>query len=70
MVSYTRQTTTRREIRAKTAGRAAKRARSKAGTPAFPIHPPGYDPAAADARPAVSASQVPASQQAKPAAGK
>jgi hypothetical protein len=70
MVSYTRQTTTRREIRAKTAGRAAKRARSKAGTPAFPIHPPGYDPAAADARPAaVPASQV-SPQQAKPAAGK
>ena len=52
MVSYTRQTTTRREIRAKGAGRAAKRARAKAGTPAFPIHPPGYDPKAADARPA------------------
>jgi len=51
MVSYTRQTTTRREIRAKTAGRAAKRARAKAGTPAFPVHPPGYDANAADARP-------------------
>lgn len=53
MVSYTRQTTTRREIRAKSAGRAAKRARAKAGTPAFPIHPEGYDSQAPDARPAV-----------------
>jgi len=51
MVSYTRQTTTRREIRAKTAGRAAKRARAKAGTPAFPVHPAGYDTKAPDARP-------------------
>lgn len=50
MVSNTRQTQTRREIRAKAAGRAAKRDRSKAGTPAFPIHPEGYDPKAPDAR--------------------
>lgn len=56
MVSYTRQTTTRREIRAKSAGRAAKRARAKAGTPAFPIHPPGYDAKAADALPSAAAT--------------
>lgn len=52
MVSSTRQTQTRREIRGKSAGRAAKRARGKAGTPAFPVHPEGYDPQAADAKPA------------------
>lgn len=50
MVSFTRFTKTRREIRAKAAGKAAKRARAKVGTPAFPIHPEGYDPKAPDAR--------------------
>lgn len=50
MVSNTRQTQTRREMRAKAAGKAAKRARAKAGTPVFPIHPEGYDPKAPDAR--------------------
>ena len=61
MVSYTRQTTTRREIRAKSAGRSAKRARAKAGTPAFPVHPPGYDPKAPDARPALAPVEAKAS---------
>jgi hypothetical protein len=51
MVSYTGKTTTRREIRAKSAGRRTRIAKSKQGTPSFPIHPPGYDPKAADARP-------------------
>ncbi len=51
MVSNTRHTQTRREIRAKSAGTAQKRARAKAGTPAFPIHLEGYDPKAADAKP-------------------
>lgn len=50
MVSFTRFTKTRREIRAKSLGKAARRARAKAGTPAFPIHPEGYDPKAPDAR--------------------
>jgi len=62
MVSYTRQTTTRREIRAKSAGRSAKRARAKAGTPAFPVHPPGYDPKAPDARPALAPVEAKASK--------
>lgn len=56
MVSYTRHTTTRREIRAKAAGRATKRARAQAGTPAFPIHPEGYDSKAPDAKPENAAS--------------
>ena len=51
MVSYTGKTTTRREIRAKTAGRASRALKAKAGTPAFPIHPEGYDPNAPDAKP-------------------
>lgn len=50
MVSNTRHTQTRREIRAKNAGSISKRARSKTGTPAFPIHPEGYDASAPDAR--------------------
>jgi hypothetical protein len=50
MVSSTRQTERRRATRASSAGRSNKRARVKAGTPTFPVHPAGYDPKAADAR--------------------
>jgi len=56
MVSYTRQTQTRREMRAKSAGRRDKRARAQAGNPAFPVHPEGYDPTAPDAKPAAPAA--------------
>ncbi len=51
MVSSTRQQQTRREIRKKTAGRISRIAKAKNGTPRFPVHPEGYDPNAADARP-------------------
>ncbi len=51
MVSLTAKSTTRREIRAKSAGRAARAKRAKQGTPAFPIHPDGYDAKAPDAKP-------------------
>ena len=51
MASYTGKTRVRREIRAKSAGRADRAARSKVGTPSFPIHPAGYDAKAADAKP-------------------
>lgn len=54
MASYTGKTTTRREIRAKSAGRSSRAARAKQGTPSFPIHPEGYDPKAADSKPATS----------------
>lgn len=54
MVSLTGKTQTRREIRAKSAGRASRAKRGKAGTPAFPVHPDGYDPKAADAKPQAS----------------
>jgi hypothetical protein len=50
MVSATQQTQTRRAIRQRRAGRLAKRARVQAGTPKFPVHPEGYDPAAPDAK--------------------
>jgi hypothetical protein len=50
MVSNTKQSQTRREIRAKAAGRAGKKERAHSGTPVFPVHPEGYDPKAADAR--------------------
>lgn len=58
MVSFTAKTTTRREIRAKSAGRASRAARAKAGTPSFPIHPEGYDPKAPDAKPALSTEKA------------
>jgi hypothetical protein len=51
MVSATKHTETRRAIRQRRAGRAAKRARFQAGTPSFPVEPEGYDPKAAYAKP-------------------
>lgn len=50
MVSSTRQSERRRAINKKRAGRANKKANLKNGTPAFPIHPAGYDDKAADAK--------------------
>jgi hypothetical protein len=51
MVSSTRQTERRRNIRARSAGAARKRLAARSGTPKFPVHPDGYDAKAADARP-------------------
>ncbi|MCH2109172.1 MAG: hypothetical protein MK135_07575 [Polyangiaceae bacterium] len=51
MVSLTRHTKTRREMRRQSMGKLTKKARAQAGTPAFPVHPEGYDPKAADAKP-------------------
>ncbi len=50
MVSSTQQTEKRRSMRASKAGRGKKRVRAKHSTPAFPIHPEGYDPKAPDAK--------------------
>jgi hypothetical protein len=50
MVSNTRQSQTRREMRHQSMGRGAAKLRAKLGTPAFPVHPPGYDANAPDAR--------------------
>jgi hypothetical protein len=54
MVSSTRQTERRRNIRARNAGAARKRKAAHSGTPKFPVHPDGYDVKAADAKPVKS----------------
>lgn len=56
MVSFTQQTDRRRRIRARAAGRQQAAIRTRLGTPKFPIHPEGYSPEAADAKPAASSS--------------
>jgi hypothetical protein len=50
MVSSTAQSDRRRLIRSKTAGKANKKANIRVGTPKFPVHLAGYNPAAADAK--------------------
>ncbi len=50
MVSSTRQTERRRNLRAGNAGRNRKRTEAQGSTPKFPVHPPGYDQNAADAK--------------------
>lgn len=50
MVSSTKQTWRRRAINTARNGRSQKRARAKAATPEFPIHPEGYDAKAPDAK--------------------
>lgn len=51
MVSNTGQTKRIRANRLRKSGRKRKRMMTKRGTPVFPIHPEGYDPKAADAKP-------------------
>jgi hypothetical protein len=51
MVSVTKQTMTIRARHIKTAGKRRKRYARTHGTPAFPVHPEGYDPNAPDAKP-------------------
>jgi hypothetical protein len=55
MVSSTQQFDRIRKRKATQNGKWNKRARRRQGTPAFPIHPAGYDPKAADAVPASAA---------------
>lgn len=50
MVSSTRQTERRRAMNKSRNGRANKKARVRAGTPAFPVHPEGYSSSAPDAK--------------------
>jgi len=50
MVSSTRQTERRRNINTRKLGRAKKKARLRVGTPAFAVHPEGYDSKAPDAK--------------------
>lgn len=56
MVSSTQQFDRIRKRKATTNGKSNKRARRRLGTPAFAVHPEGYNPKAADARPAKSAA--------------
>jgi hypothetical protein len=58
MVSSTQQFERIRRRKATQNGKWNKRARRRNGTPEFPIHPVGYDPTAADARPAVAAKKA------------
>jgi hypothetical protein len=55
MVSSSQQFERIRKRKGTKNGKWNKRARRAAGTPAFPVHPEGYDPRAADARPAKAA---------------
>lgn len=50
MVSATTRLMTIRRRKMTTAGKANKKERMKANSPAFPVHPEGYDPNAADAK--------------------
>ena len=52
MVSSTQQFERIRKRKKTTMGKRNKRELRKLGTPAFAVHPEGYDPKAADARPA------------------
>ena len=52
MVSATQQTQRIRNRKARRSGTKTKRFGRANGTPAFPIQPEGYDPKAADAKPA------------------
>jgi hypothetical protein len=56
MVSNTQQFERIRKRKSTTNGKWNKRARRRLGTPAFPIHPEGYDARAADARPIAATS--------------
>jgi hypothetical protein len=51
MVSATQQSFRIRRRKARTAGLRRKRDERAHGTPAFPVHPEGYDAKAADAKP-------------------
>jgi hypothetical protein len=54
MVSATQQTERIRKRKARSAGMKRKRTERAHGTPAFAIHPTGYDKNAPDAKPAVA----------------
>jgi hypothetical protein len=64
MVSSTQQFERIRKRKATQNGKWNKRARRRAGTPAFPIHPAGYDPKAADAVPVAAAAAPTAAKKA------
>ncbi len=57
MVSSTQQHERIRKRKSRRAGIRRKRDMRAHGTPAFPIHPAGYDPKAADAVPAAAPAE-------------
>jgi hypothetical protein len=57
VVSATKVTTRRRRVRARQRGRWNKQLIE---TPAFPVHPEGYDAKAADAKPSEAQAKKPA----------
>jgi hypothetical protein len=63
MVSRTQQVERIRQRKRTQNGKRNKLARLRIGTPAFAVHPEGYDPNAPDARPAQSSAK-PASTKA------
>ena len=58
MVSATQQTSRIRQRKERRQGNRRKRYERAHGTPAFPIHPEGYDTNAADARPPPAPAQA------------
>jgi hypothetical protein len=56
MVSSSQQFERIRKRKATKNGKWNKRTRRRIGTPAFAVHPEGYDPKAADARPTETAA--------------
>ncbi|HKQ68655.1 MAG TPA: hypothetical protein VJT73_04915 [Polyangiaceae bacterium] len=64
MVSSTQQFDRIRKRKATQNGKWNKRARRRIGTPAFSVHPEGYDPKAADALPTASAASAGAAKKA------
>jgi hypothetical protein len=68
MVSATQQSFRIRRRKARSAGTRRKRDERAHGTPAFPIHPVGYDAKAADAKRAEApAASAPKTAKPKPA---
>jgi hypothetical protein len=65
MVSSTQQSSRIRKRKQTTSGKRNKRERRAEGTPAFAVHPEGYDVKAADARPAAKPSLVAPKKAAK-----
>lgn len=55
MVSSSQQYERIRKRKKSTSGKRNKREKRQIGTPAFPVHPAGYDAKAADAKPAKKA---------------
>jgi len=68
MVSSTQQSQRIRKRKQTTNGKANKRARRAEGTPAFAVHPEGYDASAADAKPAPKAKKALKAKKVKKAA--